>query len=113
MTEVLVPLGLFAMVFGIVWVIANKNIKKSLIQHGADAKMLKMDKDSNGALKFGLLLVGVAVGILIGELLATSTSVQDEVAFFSMTFLFGGISLLIYNAMVRRSSKNETGRMEQ
>jgi predicted MFS family arabinose efflux permease len=110
MEEVLVPLGFFLFIFGIVWVIADKNIKKTLIQHGADAKTLKMDKDSNGALKFGLLLVGIALGILIGNFVAEATSMHEETAYISMTFLFGGISLLIYHFVIK--SKNNIGQDE-
>jgi predicted MFS family arabinose efflux permease len=112
MVEILVPLGLFAMIFGIVWVVSDRNIKRTLIQHGADAKSLKMDKDSNSALKFGLLLVGVAVGLLIGNLISESTSMQEEIAYLSMTFLFGGASLLIYNAVVKKQPGNKDGLQE-
>lgn len=112
MVEILVPLGLFAMIFGIVWVVSDRNIKKTLVQHGADAKSLKMNKDSNGALKFGLLLVGVAVGLLIGNWIAESTSMQEEIAYLSMTFLFGGASLLIYNAVVKKQPENKDGLQE-
>lgn len=107
MVEILVPLGFFLFIFGIVWVIADRNIKKTLIQHGADAKTLQMDKDSNGALKFGLLLVGVALGILIGNFIAETTSMREETAYVSMTFLFGGIGLLIYHFIIKGKSKDE------
>jgi hypothetical protein len=106
MEEVLVPIGFFAFVFGIVWLVVDKNIKKMLIQHGADAKTLKMDKDSNGALKFGLLLVGVALGIIIGNFVAAATSMQEETAYVSMTFLFGGIALLIYHFIIKGKAKS-------
>lgn len=106
MEATLIPLGFFLFVFGVVWVLADRNIKKTLIQHGADAKTLKMDKDSNGALKFGLLLVGVALGILIGEFVANATSMQQETAYISMTFLFGGISLLVYHFIIKSKTKS-------
>ncbi len=106
MEEVLVPLGFFFFIFGIVWVIADRNVKKALIQHGADAKTLKMDKDSNGALKFGLLLVGVALGILIGNFVAEATSMHEETAYISMTFLFGGIALLVYHFIIKGKAKS-------
>ncbi len=106
MVEILIPLGLFAMVFGIIWVIADRNIKIQLIKHGADAKTLKMDKNTNGSLRFGLLLVGIALGVLIGNFIAETTSMQEEVAYFSMTFMLGGISLLIYHFISRKHTDN-------
>ncbi len=102
---IFVPLGFFAMIFGIVYVMARKKERLTLIQHGADAKMLKMDKQSNDSLKFGLLLIGVAVGILLGNLLSATSDIQQEVAYFSMTFLCGGISLLIYHFLNKMQNK--------
>jgi uncharacterized membrane protein YjfL (UPF0719 family) len=103
--EILVPLGFFAMVFGIVYILVRKKERITLIQHGADAKSLKMDKQSNDSLKFGLLLIGIAVGILLGNLMAASSDLQEEVAYFSMTFLCGGISLLIYYFLNKHQNK--------
>ncbi len=105
MVEILVPLGFFAMVVGIVYLVIRKKERLALIQHGADASNLKMDKESNGPLKFGLLLIGIAVGILLGNFLAEYTSMMDEVAYFSMTFICGGISLLIYYVIDKNQAK--------
>lgn len=112
MVEILVPLGAFAMVYGIIWVLVDRSIKVQLIKHGADAKTLKMDSNSNGSLKFGLLLVGVAVGVLLGNLIAQSTGMQEEVAYFSMTFMLGGISLLVYNFITRKQSGKQNDTFE-
>jgi len=106
MVEILVPLGFFALVFGIFWVLVDRSIKTQLIKHGADAKTLKMDKNTNGSLRFGLLLVGVALGVLLGNFIAETTSMQEEVAYFSMTFLLGGISLLIYHFLSGKNTDN-------
>ncbi len=107
MTEILVPLGFFAMIVAIVYIMAQRKIRMTLIQHGADASTLKMDKYSNNSLKFGLLLIGVAVGILMGDWLASGSGMEEEVAYFSMTFIFGGISLLIYYFINRQQTKKE------
>lgn len=107
MEEVLVPLGFFAMIVAIVYIVALRKIRLTLIQHGADASMLKMDKQSNSSLKFGLLLIGIAVGILLGNWIAESSSMQEEVAYFSMTFIFGGISLLIYYFIMKKQTKQQ------
>jgi len=107
MVEILVPLGFFAMIVAIVYLTIRKKERLSLIQHGADASTLKMDKESNGPLKFGLLLIGIALGILLGNLLSEYTSMQEEVAYFSMTFICGGISLLIYYMMDKKQNKEK------
>ncbi len=107
MVEILVPLGFFALVFGIIYILAERKIKLTLIQHGADAKTLKMNGNSNSSLKFGLLLVGVGVGVLLGNLIVALSDMQEEVAYFSMTFMFGGISLLIYNFIIRAQTNKQ------
>ncbi len=107
MVEILVPLGFFAMIVAIVYLVVRKKERLSLIQHGADASTLKMDKESNGPLKFGLLLIGIALGILLGNLISEYTSMQEEVAYFSMTFICGGISLLIYYMMDKKQHKEK------
>jgi len=111
MVEILVPLGFFALVFGIFWVVADYKTKSTLIKHGADAKTLKMDKSTNGSLRFGLLLVGVGFGVLLGNLIAETTSMQEEVAYLSMTFLLGGISLLVYHFITGKKMKSNTDEM--
>ena len=107
MVEILVPLGSFAMIVAIVYLVVRKKERMTLIQHGADASSLKMDKESNGALKFGLLLIGVSVGILLGNIISETTYMQEEVAYFSMTLICGGISLLIYYFISKQQAKKE------
>nr|NQU89581.1 hypothetical protein [Bacteroidota bacterium] len=107
MVEILVPLGAFGMIVAIVYILARRKERLTLIQHGADASTLKMDKESNGALKFGLLLIGIAVGILLGNIISETTYMQEEVAYFSMTFICGGISLLIYYFISKQQAKKE------
>jgi predicted MFS family arabinose efflux permease len=104
MEDILVPLGFFAMVVAIVYIQADRKIKLNLIQHGADARTLKMSKTTDGSLRFGLLLIGVAVGVLMGHLLVNNTNMMQEVAYFSMTFLFGGIALLISALLQKRKT---------
>jgi Co/Zn/Cd efflux system component len=55
-----------------------------------------------------LLLIGVALGILVGNLLAASETFAEaqEAAYFSMIFLFGGMALLI-NYFIARKMFNE------
>jgi O-antigen/teichoic acid export membrane protein len=107
MVEILVPLGFFAMVVAIIYLLVRKKERLALIQNGADASTLKMDKTSNDSLKFGLLLIGIALGILLGNLLAEYASMQEEVAYFSMTFICGGISLLIYYVMNKKQNAED------
>ena len=108
MEEVLIPLIVFASIFGIAYVFLNTRNKErlSLIEKGADASLFATKKNhrSNLTLKFGMLAVGIGVGILIASLLESYTVLDEEVAYPSMIFLFGGM-FLVANAMIEKKDR--------
>jgi hypothetical protein len=53
-----------------------------------------------------MLAVGIGIGILVGSLLDSYTALDEEVAFPSMIFLFGG-GFLIANAMIEKKQTEE------
>ena len=94
--EILVPLASFAMVFGLWYVYFTTRNKErlALIEKGADPKLFKA-RDAGSAfrtLKLGLFFIGIAIGIIGGYFLAEG-GMEEEPAYFSMIFLFGGIAL--------------------
>ncbi len=46
------------------------------------------------SLRWGFVLVGFGIGLLMGSLLEAATQIDSEVAHFSMIFIFGGLGLL-------------------
>jgi hypothetical protein len=104
--EILVPLAFFASIFGIVYVIiaARNKERIALIEKGADASIFKTGSTGKmDALKFGLLFIGISLGLLAGHLLERAVDqMVPPVAYFSMIFLFGGISLIVYYFIVKR-----------
>lgn len=54
------------------------------------------------ALKFGLLGVGIAIGSLVGNLLYENHLLEEEIAYTSMVFLFGGIGLISSYLILRK-----------
>jgi hypothetical protein len=110
MEAVLIPLIVFSSIFGVFYVYLNTRNKErlSLIEKGADASLFATKKShrSNLTLKIGMLAVGIGVGILIGSLLESYTTLDEEVAFPSMIFLFGGLFLIV-NAMIEKKDKVE------
>lgn len=111
MEAVMIPLIVFSSIFGIAYVFLNTRNKErlSLIEKGADASLFATKKNhrSNLTLKFGMLAVGIGIGILIASILESYTILDDEVAYPSMIFLFGGL-FLVANAMIEKKDRVDT-----
>jgi DMSO reductase anchor subunit len=90
-----IPIAFFAMILGIVYMSYRKKERMALIQSGRDASILKEDGRCYSSLKWGLLLFGVGLGLLIAELLAKYQVMSPEAAYFSMASIFGGMALII------------------
>lgn len=97
MTEFLVPISLFASIVLIMFLYYTTRNKErlALIEKGADANLFKSKSRSFPTLKIGMFLIGIGLGILFGNIIAQSTSLTEETAYFSMIFLFAGIALVI------------------
>ena len=93
--EILIPLSFFAMVLGIVYMSYRKKERMALIQSGRDASILNQDGRCYSSLKWGLLLFGVGLGLLIAEFMAKYEVMSPEAAYFSMASIFGGMALII------------------
>lgn len=107
--EVLIPIVFFAAIFGIfyLYITARNKERLSMIEKGADASMFTRKRKYYAmTLKVGMLLVGIALGILIGSFIDEYTTLPEEVGYFSMIFLFGGLSLII-NALMEKKESNE------
>ncbi len=109
MSPLFIPIFSFAMIFGIVYVYISARNKErmAMIEKGADASMFVAKRNYFAmTLKIGMLLVGIALGILIGSIIDEYTALPRPVGYFSMIFLFGGIALII-NALIERKGKNK------
>jgi len=105
--EILIPIALFISVFGIVYVFLTTRHKErmALIEKGADASLFNSKPNKLSVLKYGMLLCGFALGLFLGNVIAATTTLKEEVAYFSMTFLCGGLSLIVYYLIEKNLSK--------
>jgi len=107
---IVVPLAVFAMIFGIVYVIvtARNRERMSLIEKGADPKLFESVKRTSkgGILKWGLLLIGIGLGIFAAALLVSS-GFEEGAAYPAMICLFGGTGLLISYKMEQKAEKTD------
>jgi Na+/H+-dicarboxylate symporter len=109
--SILIPLIVFSSIFGIfyVWISTRNKERMALIEKGADASLFATKKKnfSNLTLKLGMLAIGIGIGILMGSLLDTYTTLQEEVSYFSMIFLFAGL-FLVANVYIEKKDKRES-----
>jgi ABC-type Fe3+-siderophore transport system permease subunit len=106
LTPVLVLAIIFGSILGIIYLGIRKKERMAMLEKGVDASVFFNTQKSKNeySLKYGLLLVGIACGILLGNVLSTMESFADdkEAAYFSMIFLFGGLALVIYYFLAKR-----------
>ena len=107
--EIFIPLTFFAALFGIfyVYITARNKERLSMIEKGADASMFSTKRKYYAmTLKIGMLLVGISLGILIGSFIDEYTTLPEQVGYFSMIFLFGGLALIINALMEKKEADN-------
>lgn len=100
--EILIPISLFAAIFGIVYLYFSTRNKErlALIEKGADASIFNIGKRSGSAWKvvvinLAFLLMGIGLGLFLANLLETTTSLDDNVIYPSLTFIMAGVGLYI------------------
>jgi hypothetical protein len=105
LVEILVPMTVFACIFGVLYVFFTTRNKERMlmIEKGADPSNFA-SRNSRISIKVGLLLIGIALGIIFGQLLAHLFAMDMEPATFSMVFLFGGIGLVVEHFLSRKES---------
>ena len=92
------------------------NIERmAMIEKGVDPQFFESRKRSvntSWSLRFALLLIGAGVGLLLGNLL-DQAYYMEEVAYFSMLFICGGLGLaaayVIEERKLKAEEKSKTG----
>ncbi|MCX6230184.1 MAG: hypothetical protein NTZ33_01455 [Bacteroidetes bacterium] len=97
MEDIFVPLSMFGMVLGIVYLSIRKKERMALLQKGLEGDYFDKNKPTKKALnlKYGLLSLAVGAGILIARIFEYYGCMHQE-GYFAMIFLLGGISLILY-----------------
>ncbi|MCD6179334.1 MAG: hypothetical protein J7K39_05465 [Bacteroidales bacterium] len=91
---VLVPLGFFLFIIILVYLGNQKKIRLSLINKGLDPNTFKNENHQNTALRTGIFMSAIGVGILVANGIAALGWLSQDVAFLSMLFIFGGLALI-------------------
>jgi hypothetical protein len=108
-TGVVAIISVFGTIPLIVFLVHRHKERKALIEKGMNINLLIGEKKCSTleSLKYGVLLIGLAIGILIGNILEVYTSLNEEVSYFSMIFLFGGMALLLFYSLAKRHEENK------
>lgn len=98
MVSIIIPLSFFATVFGIIYIIlsARNRERMAMIEKGADPKIFSTKKMPGSVMRIALLLLGIGLGFVVGELLHKFAHLEEGLIHISSALLFGGIGLGIY-----------------
>jgi O-antigen/teichoic acid export membrane protein len=95
LVPILVPLGFFAMIFGVVYLYKRERL--AMIERGMNPKIDLPQPHAN--LRWGLLLIGSGLGLFLAYILDRTVfaGADDEnvAVYFALIAIFGGIGLFI------------------
>jgi hypothetical protein len=111
MAGILVPLALFAMIFGIVYL--SKRERMAMIERGMDPRRYKPQSAPFQTLKWGLLLIGAGVGLFLAYLLDHTAfdklrGINEDgntPIYFALIAIFGGLGL--FSSFVMEKKHND------
>ncbi len=111
--EILIPMSLFAAIFGMVYLYFSTRNKErlALIEKGADASIFNIGKKSGSSwkvivLNLAFLLMGIGLGVFIANLLDTYTTMDDDAVYPSMIFLMAGLGLYVGYTQTKKALDN-------
>lgn len=112
MEPVIITIAIFASIFGVFYLHYTTRNKErmALIDKGADASLFNTGKEGQKhtfvwgkfTLKMGMLLMGIALGIIAGQLLSSTGLLYEGVSYPSMICFFGGFSLVLFYIIDRK-----------
>ena len=109
LTGTISVIGFFASV--IYWVhmhyTSRHRERMALLESGQDASIFQKSPRPERILKYGILLFSIGAGIITGYLLE-EMGMNDEAAYFSMIFLFGGAGLISYYLFFTKKREQTT-----
>jgi len=102
--DAIVSIVLFAAVFGLIYVfLVSRHRERMAILEKNVASPFK-SVDNINLLKYGIICLGIAAGVIVGYMLY-DWGVDENFAYTSMVFLFGGISLIVAFFVVQKQNK--------
>lgn len=108
LVPILVPLGAFAMVFGIIYLKTRENM--AMIEKGMNPKAYANRPAPYRSLKTGLLFLGAGLGLFIAYMIDRNLSGEDhEAIYFALLAIGGGAGLIGSYAVEKKEWLRERG----
>jgi len=107
LTPIFVTGIIFGFAYSVIFLFIRRSERFKILDKGVDASAFLTPRNDQNftALKFGLLFIGAAVGIFAGNIFTNIGFMQEEAAYFSMIFLFGGLGLVINHFIEKKERK--------
>lgn len=99
-TDILIALGVFGSIFGIVYVAVTAKNRERLAMIAKDMnpfehrKQRERPTNTYAILKWSLLIIGLGFGVFVGSVFDNYTSLPATAGYFGAILFFGGIGLL-------------------
>ena len=108
---ILVPLGAFAMAFGIYYLKTRENM--AMIEKGLDPKLNQHRPAPFITLKWGLLLVGAGIGLMLAYFLTQYVLHDDDspALWFALIGIGGGVGLISSYRIEKRELLDKENRL--
>lgn len=107
--DCIVSITLFAAVFGMVYVflMTRHRERMEMLERNILTNPFPRPQYGLATLKYGMLLVGIGIGFIMGWVLYNYCAVDEGLSTISMICLFGGLSLIINYLIVRNKYNNK------
>lgn len=111
MENILIPLIIFGAIFGIIYVIttARHKEKMAMIERGADPELFRNKQlkfSQYNLFKYGLFLIGIALGLVVGGILDEVHVIDEVTGYFSSILFFGGLALIVAFLLRKKLDKD-------
>ncbi|MDB4905198.1 MAG: hypothetical protein JWQ63_4479 [Mucilaginibacter sp.] len=119
MAGILVPIAMFAMIFGIVYL--AKRERMAMIERGMDPRRYKPQSAPFQNLKWGLLLIGAGTGLFLAYLLDHTLfnnvgrgfdNDANVAIYFALIAIFGGLGLFLSYRIEKKEVDKEKDKVD-
>ena len=81
--------------------------RMELMERNLDASVFTPQKNENRSLKNGLLFTMIGIGLILGDVMERLSLLQEDIAYFAMIFLMGGLGLLTCHTYVSKKKPED------